>query len=55
MAIATTERYQLLKAAAQMLPAGVHSAHAEALLQRHHHEQLEPAVLRQVGHCLAVI
>jgi hypothetical protein len=42
------ERYQLLQAAAAMLPGGVRSAHAEELLQRHHHEQLEPQVLKQV-------
>jgi hypothetical protein len=48
LAVATVERYQLLQAAVAMLPGGVQSAHAEELLQRHHHEQLEPQVLRQV-------
>jgi hypothetical protein len=47
--VAAVERYQLLQAAVAMLPGGVQSAHAEELLQRHHHEHLEPQVLKQVG------
>lgn len=46
--VATVERYQLLQAAVAMLPGGVQSAHAEELLLRHHHEHLEPQVMRQV-------
>lgn len=46
--VATLQRYQLLQAAVDMLPPGVQSAHAEALLQRQYQEHLEPNVLKQV-------
>lgn len=46
--IATVQRYQLLKTAVAMLPAGVQAAHAEELMSRHHVEEMQPDVLRQV-------
>eukprot|EP00775_Hariotina_reticulata_P009324 gene9324-9489_t len=46
--VAAVQRYQLLQAALAMLPAGVQAAHAEELLSRHHIQEMQPDVLRQV-------
>jgi hypothetical protein len=45
--VAAVQRCQLLQAAAAMLPPEVQAAHAQGILSRHHHEPLQPQLLRQ--------
>ncbi|KAG2498338.1 hypothetical protein HYH03_003597 [Edaphochlamys debaryana] len=45
--VATIERYQLLQAAADLLPPSAKLAHEDAILSRHWHEPLDPPALKQ--------
>ena len=48
VSVGAVQRWQLLQAAADMLPGEVQAAHAAEVLTRHHQEHLQPHVLRQV-------